>query len=74
MKAKLLCDGNDGSDYYEAGKVYTKDTEWIRRLLVNGLADPMDRQAEAIAADKDQKSQHSSRALKAAAKQLPKEV
>lgn len=70
MKAKLLTGGNDGSKHYDAGDTYEGDGEWIRKLLVNGLADPLDDEAKAIAESEFQQQRHGSAALKAAAAEI----
>lgn len=70
MRAKLLCSGNDGSRSYEAGDEYEGDGDWIRRLLVNDLATPLDAAALAIVESPEQQERHHSATLKASAAQL----
>jgi hypothetical protein len=48
MKAQIRVSGTDGQDHYERDAVVERDSEWLRRLLVNGLAEPQDDQATAI--------------------------
>ena len=69
MKAKLLCDGNDGSKSYVTGDTYEGDGEFIRKLLVNGLAEPLDAAAEKIVASDHQKERYRSTALSALTKE-----
>lgn len=70
MKAKLLCDGNDGSKSYKAGDEYEGDGEFIRRMLVNGLADPLDDAAQKIVASDHQRDRYRSAALTEQAKEI----
>ena len=67
MKLKTLCVGNDGSRHHEAGAEIDGDSDHFRRLLVNGLAEPLDDAARAIAADPAQIARHGSAALREAA-------
>ena len=70
MKAKLLCDGNDGSKSYAVGDTYEGDGEFIRKLLVNGLAEPLDAAAEKIAGNDYQKERYRSTAHAGLAKEM----
>lgn len=67
MKSKILCDGNDGTKAITAGSEYDGDSEWHRRMLINGLAEPLDEQAKKIAAHPGHKEAYGSAALKAVA-------
>ena len=58
MKMKMFVDGNDGIKAYTAGDTYTGDSEWARRVLVNGLAEPLDDAAKAIAGNAKQKERY----------------
>lgn len=49
MKAKVLVDGNDGFRHVAADETYERDGSWIRRLLLVGLAEPLDDEALAAA-------------------------
>lgn len=70
MKARLLCEGNDGARHYAAGDEYTGDGEWIRRLLINGLAEPLDEQAKTLVATPAQVERYGSAVHKSAADSL----
>lgn len=50
MKAKALVDGFDGITEYKAGDILETDSNHLRVLLHNNLADPLDEQACAICA------------------------
>ena len=63
MKMKMLVDGNDGTKAYKPGDTYTGDSEWARRVLVNGLAEPLDEAAKKIAASAVQLDRYQSAAL-----------
>lgn len=70
MKMKLLVDGNDGTKAYKAGDTYTGDSEWARRVLVNGLAEPLDDTAKAIAGSNNQLERYGDVTLGAIAETL----
>ncbi len=48
MKATIKVSGNDGSKHYEPDDTCTIDSDWLRKMLVNGLAAPADDAAQAI--------------------------
>jgi hypothetical protein len=54
MKAKLIGTGSDGSRSYNTGDECNHDSDWLRRMLVNGLAEPMDEAALSVIRSKDQ--------------------
>lgn len=67
MKARLRGQGNDGKAHYEPGAIVEIDSEWIRRMLVNGLAEAMDDVTKAIAEHPSMVERYRSEALVAAA-------
>lgn len=70
MKAKMLCEGNDGTAHISAGDECARDSEWLRRQLVNGLAEPLDDAAKALCASADSIERYRSPALIAAAREM----
>lgn len=70
MKAKLRAAGYDGSRAYNDGDEYDGDGEWIRRQLINGLANPLDDAARKICDSDHQRERYRSQALTEAAKEL----
>jgi hypothetical protein len=70
MKIKLLGSGNDGHEHYEAGTTYEEDNEWARRLLVSGMAEPMDKEARELVESEDMQSRYFSKEIHAAAQEL----
>ncbi len=70
MKAKLRAAGNDGTTHYAAGATCERDSEWLRRQIINGLAEPEDEAAKAIAANKEHRARYAVPALSARAKEL----
>jgi len=70
MKIRLLGDGNDGSRHIVAGSEYEGDSDWVRRLLINGHAEPLDDQAHAIVKHPEQITRYKSDALTESAKSL----
>lgn len=70
MKAVLRVDGNDGSRGYSAGATYEGDGEWIRKQLINGLADPADDDAAKVVASAHQRERYRNASLIAAAKEI----
>lgn len=48
LKGRLRVAGFDTTRTYAAGEVYDKDNRWLRRMLVNGLAEPLDDATRAI--------------------------
>jgi hypothetical protein len=72
MQMKLLADGNDGHRAYKAGDTFDGDSEWARRMLINGLAAPIDARAKEIAASDLQKARYGSTALASAAAEQAK--
>jgi hypothetical protein len=68
----LLTQGNDGSKHCEAGTEYEGDGEWVRRLLVNGLAKPLDDAASKVAGDKAQQERYKNEELSALGYELAK--
>lgn len=70
MRARLLTQGNDGEQHYEAGAEYVGSSEWIRRMLVNGLAEPLDDVAKAVVDNPERHPELISGALRAEAQVL----
>lgn len=70
MWARALVDGNDGTQHIKAGTDCRRDSEWLRRLLVNGLAEPLDGEARSVCIDPLQIERHANAALVARAKEL----
>jgi hypothetical protein len=58
MKVRAFTDGNDGTSDkgYETGAVLEGNSDHIRRLLFNNLAEPLDSEAKKFVADKDKLS------------------
>lgn len=52
MKARVTVEFFDGYDTHRPGDTVTLATDALRRLLANGLAEPLDREAEITAADR----------------------
>lgn len=73
MKAKALCDGNDGVVAYKAGDELDRDGEHLRQLIVNGLAEPLDDTARELAADPKALERYASPVLQAAAREIARE-
>jgi hypothetical protein len=48
MRIRALIGGNDGTQGFQPGDELTGDTEFNRRLLANGVAEPLDEQAQAL--------------------------
>lgn len=57
MKARALVDGFDGVREYSAGDVLEGDSQHLRRLLFNNLADPLDDDAKKVADEADSLSE-----------------
>lgn len=51
MKAKVRVSGTDGNDHYDKDATVDRDSEWLRKLLANGLAEPLDEQARDLCED-----------------------
>ncbi len=45
MKIRALINGNHGGGEFQAGDELAFDSDYIRKLLVNGLAEPLDEDA-----------------------------
>jgi hypothetical protein len=63
VKLQIRLSGTDGSKHYAEGDEYDGDSEWARRMLINGLALPLDDAALKIAASAHQIERYGSRAL-----------
>ncbi len=63
MKAKIRVSGTDGNDHYEVGATVERDSEWLRKLLVNGLAEPLDEQATELCGNVAQADRYHSETL-----------
>lgn len=70
MKAIILSEGNDGHKSYKPGDEYVGDSEWLRKLLVNGLATPLDDEASKVIASNAQIERYGSAELVAVAREL----
>jgi len=70
MKSISRVSGNDGHQSYDVGDAIERDSEWHRRMLCNGLAEPQDDAATKIAADPAQRARYASTALQTRAREL----
>jgi hypothetical protein len=48
MRIRALIGGNNGSRSFQPGEELDGDTEFNRKLLANGVAEPLDEQAQAL--------------------------
>jgi hypothetical protein len=63
MKFRILVSGNDGSKPVKPDDVIERDSDWARRMLVNGCAEPLDEAAKSVVANKDQIARYRSNVL-----------
>lgn len=70
MQARMRVQGNDGYDSYLAGAVASRDSEWLRRMLANGLAEPLDGEARTFCAIAFQVERHRNEVLIQRAREL----
>lgn len=68
MRARIFCSGTDGAVRYAPGDECDRDSEWLRRALVNGLAEPLDDEANALVNNERMVRRYSSPSLVAAAR------
>lgn len=59
----MLVSGTDGHDHYKPGDICTRDSEWLRRCLVNGLAEALDPDAGKVVNSDHQRERYGSEAL-----------
>lgn len=74
MRARVKIDGNDGITSYKAGDELARDGTYIRGLLVNGLAVPLDAEAEAIVASDTARERYHRPELRAVARELERSL
>jgi hypothetical protein len=53
MKIRTIADGHDGVKTYDPGATLEGNSDHIRMLLFNNLAEPLDAEAKKFVADKD---------------------
>lgn len=70
MRAIILCEGNDGHRPYKPGDEYVGDSEWLRKQLVNGLATPLDEEAQKVIASPQQLERYGDQGLANSAREL----
>lgn len=70
MKATIRCDGTDGIRSYKPGDEYVGDSEWLRKKLVNGLAEPADEEANKVVSNPGQIERYGSATLVKVARDL----
>lgn len=72
MKVKAKISGFDGTKSFAPGDDLAGDGEYLRSLLANSLADPIDEAAKAFVADKALMERHSQPELSAVTASSPK--
>lgn len=73
MKIKTLISGNHGGGSFQAGEELAFDSEYTRKLLVNGLAEPLDEDAIGFMARTEEHAQYFSAAYQNIAAELNQE-
>lgn len=70
MKIRTLISGNHGTGAFDVGVELDFDSDYVRKLLVNGLAEPLDEQAQNFLAKPDQHDPYVSAAYQKIAEEL----
>lgn len=70
MRIRTLISGNHGGGSFEAGDELAFDSEYIRKLLVNGLAEPVDEDATLFMSQTDKHERYASASYQAIAAEL----
>jgi hypothetical protein len=70
MRIRALINGNHGGGEFQAGDELPFDSDYIRKLLVNGLAEPLDEDAIGFMARTHQHEEYQSTAFQNLAAEL----
>jgi hypothetical protein len=73
MRVRTLIEGDHGGSHFQIGEELSFDSDYVRKLLVNGLAEPLDDHAQEFMGKTDQHDKYVSAALQAVAAELAQE-